>query len=191
LIHTIIWRRIDKPGHDYCRLVQTATGARMSGIALLSHEKMPTYIGYDVECDVMWHTLRCNVKASVGEQRTDLDIRRQGKRWTINGREAPAVEGAEDIDLGFTPATNLLPIRRLALKVGDSAVVHSAWVKFPEFSLEMLEQTYTRLTDNSYRYESGGGGGKFRRDLKVHESGLVLDYPELWAAESLVADKSK
>ena len=195
MIHTIIWRRIDKPGHDYCRLVESPTGARMSGIALLSHENVPTYIGYDVECDVMWQTLRCSVKASVGEQRVDLDVRRQGKRWTVNGREAQTVEGAEDIDLGFTPATNLLPLRRLALKAGESAVVRAAWVRFPEFTLELLEQNYTRLDDDTYRYESAGGGagggGTFRRDLKVDASGLVLDYPGLWSAESHTVDKSK
>ncbi|PYO47835.1 MAG: hypothetical protein DMD72_09100, partial [Gemmatimonadetes bacterium] len=86
-------------------------------------------------------------------------------------------------------STNLLPIRRLALKVGDRAVVQAAWVRFPEFTLELLEQTYTRLDDNTYRYESGNGA--FRRDLKVDESGLVLDYPGLWSAESHTVDKSK
>ena len=187
--HTVIWRRIDKPGHEYCRLVESPTGARMSGIALLSHEKVPAYIGYDVECDVMWHTLRCSVKASIGEERQDLDIRRQGKRWMVNGMDVPEVSGAEDIDLGFSPATNLIPIRRLALKAGESAVVQAAWVRFPEFSLELLEQSYARLDDDTYRYESGGG--KFRRDLKVDASGLVLDYPELWSAESHTVDKSK
>jgi len=189
LKHTIVWRRIDKPGHDYCRLVESETGARMSGIALLSHENLPTYIGYDVECDVMWHTLRCSVKASVGEQQASLDIRRQGKRWMMNGTDVPAVSGADDVDLAFSPATNLIPIRRLALKVGESAVVRAAWVRFPEFTLELLEQSYARLDEVTYRYESGNG--KFRCDLKVDESGLVLDYAGLWSAESRTVDKSK
>ncbi|HEY3134148.1 MAG TPA: putative glycolipid-binding domain-containing protein, partial [Gemmatimonadaceae bacterium] len=154
--HTIIWRRIDIPGHEYCRLVESPAGARMSGIALVSHDNVPSYIGYEVECDVMWHALRCSVKASVGEQHMDLDIRRQGKRWMLNGMDAPAVSGADDIDLGFSPSTNLLPIRRLGLKIGESAAVRAAWVKFPEFSLELLEQTYTRVDDTTYRYESAG-----------------------------------
>ena len=154
----------------------------MSGLALISHDNTPTYIGYDVECDVAWHSLRCTVKASVGEEHMNLDIRRQGKRWMVNGMDVAEVSGAEDIDLSFSPATNLLPIRRLALKVGDSGTISAAWVRFPEFRLELLEQTYTRLDDATYRYESGGG--KFRCDLKVDGSGLVLDYPGLWSAES-------
>jgi hypothetical protein len=67
--------------------------------------------------------------------------------------------------------------------------VSAAWVRFPDFTLERLEQTYTRLTENSYRYESGGG--KFRCDLKVDASGLVLDYPGLWTADSHAVDASK
>ena len=82
-----------------------------------------------------------------------------------------------------------MPIRRLALKVGESAQVNAAWVRFPDFTLELLEQTYTRLGENSYRYESGGG--KFRCDLKVDASGLVLDYPGLWSAESHNVDELK
>lgn len=158
-------------------------------MVLMSHDGLPTYIGYDVECDVVWHTLRCKLTESVGEEHHDLDIRRQGKQWTLNGMAVAEVEGAEDIDLGFSPATNLLPIRRLGLKVGESAAVRAAWVRFPEFTLEMLEQSYTRSGDDTYRYESGGG--KFRRDLKVDASGFVLDYPGLWAAESWSVDESK
>ena len=100
----------------------------------------------------------------------------------MNGLEMPEVSGAADIDLGFSPSTNLLPIRRLGLKVGEQAAVRAAWVRFPELTLELLEQTYARLTEDSYRYESGNG--TVRRDLKVDETGFVLEYPELWRAES-------
>ena len=188
MIHTILWRGIEKPGHDYCRLIESPTGARIAGLALMSHENLPAYIGYDVECDVAWHTLRCTIKASVGEEHLDLDIRRQGKQWMMNGMAVGEVEGAEDIDLGFTPATNLLPIRRLGLKTGERADVRAAWVRFPEFTLELLEQRYTRLGDNTYRYESGKD---FRRDLKVDTSGIVLDYPDFWVAESHAATNSE
>ena len=105
----------------------------------------------------------------------------------MNGVDVPAVSGSEDIDLGFSPSTNLLPIRRLALKVGEHAAVRAAWVRFPELTLELLEQSYTRIASDCYRYESAGGsdgGGAFQRDLKVDENGFVLEYPDLWYAES-------
>ena len=189
MTHTILWRGIDKPGHDYCRLVESATGARLSGLTLRSHEQIPAYIGYDVECDVAWHTLRCTVKASVGDEHLDLDIRRRGKHWMMNGMEVKEIEGAADIDLSFTPATNLLPIRRLGLEVGETATVVAALLRFPDFTLEPLDQRYTRLDEFTYHYESGNGA--FRADLKVDRAGLVLDYPGQWVAESHASTTSQ
>jgi hypothetical protein len=182
MTHAIVWRRIDKPGHEYCRLQDTETGARMTGVAVLSNDKMPHCVEYQITCDTTWRTLRCKLADNSTSVRTDWDIRHDGDQWTLNGVEVPAVAGCEDIDLGFSPATNVLPIKRLGLKVGESAKVRAAWVRFPEFALEPLEQTYTRLTENTYRYETNGGA--FRRDLKVDENGFVVDYPELWVAES-------
>ena len=49
----------------------------------------------------------------------------------INHRPAPAVSGCIDVALGFTPATNLLSIRRLALAVGARAEVTVAWFASP------------------------------------------------------------
>jgi hypothetical protein len=102
-------------------------------------------------------------------------------RWRLNGAETAAVEGCIDVDLNFSPSTNLLPIRRLDLAVGQSAEVRAAWLRFPSFNLEPLQQSYRRIDETAYRYESAGG--TFVRDLQVAESGLVLQYPGFWEAE--------
>ena len=60
--------------------------------------------------------------------------------------------------------------------------MRAAWVRFPELSLEVLEQVYTRLTERTYTYQSAGGA--FRRELAVDVAGFVLDYPGLWVAEA-------
>ena len=72
-------------------------------------------------------------------------------RWSRDAAPLPGVEGALDVDLGFTPATNTLPIRRLALAVGETRPVRSAWLRFPGLRLEPLEQTYTREAGDVYR----------------------------------------
>jgi len=104
------------------------------------------------------------------------------RAWTANEVRCPAVQGCLDVDLGFSPSTNLLPIRRLNLAIGEHAAVRAAWVRFPGFSLEVLDQTYTRLAESTYLYESAGG--QFRRELTVNSDGWVVDYPGLWRAES-------
>jgi uncharacterized glyoxalase superfamily protein PhnB len=76
--------------------------------------------------------------------------------WTVNDTPRLALDGCIDVDLGFSPSTNLLPIRRLRLAVGQRAAVRAAWVRFPELTLEVLEQTYTRLSESTYLYESAG-----------------------------------
>ncbi len=89
--------------------------------------------------------------------------------------------GCIDLDLNFSPSTNLLPIRRLALTVGETADVRAAWLRFPSFKLEPLPQQYRRIGETTYRYESAGG--QFIADLKVNRSGFVVDYPSIWQAE--------
>ena len=79
--------------------------------------------------------------------------------------------------------TNTLPIRRLDLKVGEAAPVRAAWLRFPSFALEPLEQSYERLDNNMYRYESAGG--RFVARVGVDDSGLVTDYGDIWSREDV------
>ena len=58
--------------------------------------------------------------------------------------------------------------------MGARAAVRAAWVRFPTLAPELLEQTYTRLAADRYRYESAGGG--FRRDLTVSDDGWVTNW---------------
>jgi uncharacterized protein len=102
-------------------------------------------------------------------------------RWWRNAEALPSLDGCIDVDLGFSPSTNLLPIRRLALPIGGSAAVRAAWVRFPELSVEVLEQVYHRTAERRYTYESNGGA--FRAELTVDEDGFVIEYPNLWTAE--------
>jgi hypothetical protein len=86
------------------------------------------------------------------------------------------------VDLNFSPSTNLLPIRRLELAVGEEGPAAAAWLRFPSLRLERLDQTYRRLGERAYRYESADGA--FRRDIEVDEAGLVTRYPGLWETEA-------
>src|SRR5205814_2718699 len=67
--------------------------------------------------------------------------------------EIEPVRGCLDVDLGITPSTNTLPIRRLGLAVGQAKEVRAAWIVFPELEVRLLTQTYTRL-DRSEEHTS-------------------------------------
>jgi hypothetical protein len=89
----------------------------------------------------------------------------------------PQFNGCIDVDLGISPSTNTLPIRRLNLAIGQPEDVVAAWVRFPDLSLEPLPQRYTRVSDDRYKYESGSG---FQTEMTVDESGLVIVYEKGW-----------
>ena len=103
------------------------------------------------------------------------------RQWTIDGQACPEVSGCADVDLSFTPATNLLPIRRLALGIGARAAVRSAWLRFPALTLEPLDQVYERVGNSQYHYESDHGS--FTATLDVSATGLVTRYSGLWEEE--------
>jgi hypothetical protein len=135
-----------------------------------------------VELDSVWNTQSATVRGWLGTKRIDLSIRvATGYQWLLNGESAPAVARCIDIDLAFTPATNLLPIRRLSLPVGGSAPVVAAWLPFPKLALRPLDQVYQRSSEAAYDYSSSGG--TFRASLSVSPHGFVTHYPGLWREE--------
>lgn len=179
----ILWRRLDQPGHESARLSLQETGWHLAGTAVFAHQQQPCRLDYLVVCDSQWQTVSGRVAGWVGDEGVEIELSvDSARRWWVNGTECPEVEGCADLDLNFSPSTNLLPIRRLNLAVGQEAEVTAAWLRFPSFSLEPLKQTYRRIAAATYRYESGGG--TFVRELPVHASGFVTDYPDFWTLEA-------
>jgi hypothetical protein len=178
----VVWKRHDLAGHETCRVLVAELGWRLTGVAVFAVEARACRLDYVIDCDQQWKTKSAVVTGWVGDRVIDVRIRREGDHWYHDGQICENVNGCVDIDLNFSPSTNLLPIRRLNLGVGETAKVRAAWLRFPSFRLEPLDQTYRRVQDRQYRYESGGG--KFVADLTVDEIGLVFDYGQLWSRES-------
>ncbi len=94
----------------------------------------------------------------------------------------PNIGNCVDLDFGFTPATNLLQLRRLALDEGQAADAPAAWLSaLPAGSLELLPQRYERRTAATYWYEAPSVG--YAALLEVAPTGFILRYPGLWEAE--------
>ena len=141
MTQTILWRRLDLSGHEFATLDELNHGWRLSGTALFSAEQGPTRLDYSVICDSGWRTNWAEINGVIGSRRVSLTVSvDEGRRWHLNGVECCAVEGRLDIDLGFSPSTNLLPIRRLTLSVGAEAAVRAAWLPFPSLDFELLPQ---------------------------------------------------
>jgi hypothetical protein len=184
------WRRLDVPGREEARVEQTAEGWRLTGELDADEAGVRAHLMYVIECERDWRTRRTVITglASGAPMRFEFAADGEG-HWMLNGAPLPLVEGALDIDLGFTPATNLLPIRRLNLGVGERAEVRTAWVRFPELRVEALEQWYYREAVRVFRYDALVDGERFQARLDTDAFGRVLLYEGLWEAEIASLDK--
>ena len=182
-MNTILWKRVDVPGHEAARVTEGEDGWRIDGSALFVEDGLPVRLDYHVSCDAAWNTRSASVAGWIGDHTIDVHIAAgDDHQWVINGVPEPVVSGCVDVDLNFSPSTNLLPVRRLQLEVGEEAVVRAAWLRFPSFRMEVLEQTYRRTASDLYEYESAGGS--FKAQLRVNAFGLPVEYAGLWKAEA-------
>lgn len=184
MARTILWARLDQPGHESARVSEHARGAVLEGCAVFAEAGHACRLDYRLECDAAWLTRNARISGWSGEESIALDVAADDapgiRKWTLNGVACPGVDGCEDLDLSFSPSTNLLPIRRARLAVGQTAAVRSAWLRFPGCTLEPLEQVYERLGESTYRYVAAGGA--FTAVLEVDDVGFVTRYPGLWSA---------
>lgn len=181
-VATVLWRRLDTPGHDACRLEGGDAGWALDGTAVFRQDGLPARLSYRLECDLRWHTQQGQVRGWLGAQSIELSITRStGGVWTLNGVVVSNLESCVDLDLGFTPATNLLQLRRLALAEGQAADAPAAWLNESAGSLEVLPQRYERLTETMYWYEAPSVD--YAALLDVAPTGFIHRYPGLWEAE--------
>ena len=179
---SILWRAIYWAGHEACRLYQVNSEWRLEGTAAFLHEGRTCRLSYLIVCNAIWHTRNAEVSGWFGDEEIKLELFvNPHHQWEVNGVAKPAVDGCIDLDLNFSPATNLLPIRRLNLEVGRQAQVKAAWLRFPTFELEPLAQVYERLGEFKYRYCTPKEN--FNAELTVNKVGFVTHYPQLWEVE--------
>jgi uncharacterized protein len=176
-VATVLWQAVETGALDRCRLDTGPDGLRLSGTVLTAEFGTPLEIRYRVEAGPDGLTRRVELALDGAAVRRVLLADGAGRwRWE-DGPELGEVAGALDVDLTVTPATNTLPIRRLAgLEVGGVADFKMAWVQFPELSVISSLQRYERLAADRWRFSTGD----FTAELLVDPEGLVLDYSGLF-----------
>ena len=170
----VAWRRSDDvPADELCTLTVRDGGLSLVGTVLGSEGGLPVRIEYQVMADGTGMTTAVHVRDLRGFVVRTIALARDARGgWTVEGRPAPLLGRCTDVDLGCSPSTNTLPIRRLRLGVGASHTIQAAWVRFPELTVVKAAQTYTRVDDLTYRYASGD----FQAELTVDDDGLVTAY---------------
>ncbi len=127
---SVIWRRLDQPGHDSALLTEGATGAVIQGTAVFRELSRTCRLDYRIVCDAEWRTVSARLGGWIETLPIDMTIAVDAsRRWTLNGHAQHDLHGCDDIDLSFSPSTNLLPIRRARLVVGARMSVRAGWLR--------------------------------------------------------------
>lgn len=187
------------PGAEHA-LLADRTGLYAHGTAL-AVDPVPYACHYELQTDQDWVTTRFDVRAEGAGWARGVRLELAAGRWRITASEQgdldaalvaagharaglPGSEdpdllyGAFDVDLGGSPLTNTLPIRRLGLLTAESGVAHRlsvAWVLVPSLEVVQADQIYTPLGGDRVRYASE----TFSADLTLDDEGFVRDYPGL------------
>ena len=172
----VAWRRSDEVATDeHCTMTLRDSGLSLVGTVLGAEGGVPVRVEYRVLADGAGLTTAAHVRDLRGFEARTIALERDPKgNWSVDGKVMKALKGCTDVDLGCSPSTNTLPIRRLRLGVGASDKIQAAWVRFPELTIVKAAQTYARLDEFTYRFSSGD----FSSELTVDDDGLVTTYAE-------------
>jgi len=152
--------QLDAPGFVTHSLGVTVTGDDWSRMLILRHDGAGAW----------------TVEASADGE--------PGAELAPPGGDASQLTGAVDCDLGLSPLTNLMPIRRAGLHLrGGAEDFLMAWVSVPDLEVFASAQRYehVRTTDagSVVRFVDRGRFAGFTADLELDADGLVVRYPQL------------
>lgn len=181
---SVLWRRLDQPGQEACRIAQTSGGWEMRGAVAMSEGGVPGALSYRALFDPDWRALGCEVSGWQEGREIALTLDRDPEgRWRRDGTLLSTGAERPDLDLGLSPCTNLSTIRRLGLAEGEMQVLDVLWLDIDDWQVKPLRQSYHRSGALSYVYGSPDHG--FTAELTLDAEGMLRQYGELWAAVDL------
>lgn len=175
---TILWESTWSRALEHVVITEGAADGVIIG---LDEARSAFRINYEIEWDDGWCTREVEIDVALNEsvRSFHLSVDEHGRWFDGDGSELSELAGCFDVDIWPTPFTNTLAIRRLELAVGEREVITVVWVNALAGELKPMRQAYTRLEQDSYRYENLESG--FTAELLVDEEGLVIEYPGLFS----------
>jgi hypothetical protein len=178
--YDVLWRSPLFNSMEHFQYRGTDQTHTMEGTVVLAREATPATIHYTLSVGPTWELIDATIRCTTTEDVT-IAIASEKGEWWIDGQQRVDLSGCTDLDLGWTPATNTLPIRRTRLAEGEEATIDAVWVTFPELAVVRAEQTYMRQSASVWRYSSGD----FAAELHMGPFDIVADYgPGFWATQA-------
>jgi hypothetical protein len=192
----LLWRGLDVWRAEVASVELTDQGVRASGTQL-GVDPVPYRLDYRLDASGGFVTRSLEVDATGEGWSRRLRLGRGGDgAWRCEtggegdarlppaGAEVEKLRGALDCDLGFSPLTNLMPVRRHSLHERQGGVDFlMAWVSVPDLGLHASRQRYEHVRREGeraiVRFLDLGLHAGFTSELELDRDGLVLTYPQL------------
>ncbi|HEU5425520.1 MAG TPA: putative glycolipid-binding domain-containing protein [Actinocrinis sp.] len=175
----LVWQVVETAGFEAAWLGIDGLALHANGRAV-GQLPEPYWLTYTLRTDDRAVTTRLSVTAATADAHYDLDLRREGETWYVNGEPRADLAGALDCDLACSPVTNTMPIIRHGLQRGTGTQRFlMAFVQVPTLSVVASQQSYTHLSLNEDAARVRYASGTFVSDLTVDRDGLVIDYPTM------------
>ncbi len=179
MLRRMVWRRIlDDRCFEDCVVTSSLDGFGIAGHVIAAEGGVPLSARYRIDCDRTWSARAVSIEQETGNTSKALRLERGDPRWLVNGAPDGRLDDCAEPDLGLTPSTNALAIRRLDLAIGEAAEIACAWVKFPALSVEPSLQRYERMSARDYRYTNVASG--FTAIITVDALALPVSYEGVW-----------
>lgn len=175
----LVWQVIETAGFEAAWLSLDGMTLRATG-RTVGQLPEPYWLTYMLQTDDRAATTHLEVTAATAGAQHDLDLRRDGGTWFVNGQPRADLADALDCDLACSPVTNTMPIVRHGLqhRPGTQRFV-MAFVEVPTLHVVASRQSYTHLGLTKDAARVRYASGTFVSDLTVDRDGLVIDYPTM------------
>jgi hypothetical protein len=182
----ITWKGLNRlQTIEYCELLLEENRTIASAVIEGTVDGREVNFSYRVHADANWRTLTVSVLNRIEGDLKQLVYTSDGAgNWSdADGVEVSNFKGCIEIDIMLSPFTNTLPLKRLKLKPGESQRISVLYFDVLKFEVRRVEQIYTRLTEDQYKYENTEND--FSALIKFDAFGLVISYPGLFEMTSV------
>jgi hypothetical protein len=177
------WRHHEaRDGFEVVFFETVESGLRLVGHTAAVEDRHAWSVRYDLTVDANRCTRRARVRSTTEPIVRDVTLEADASgQWRVNGAVRAELAGCLDVDLEASACTNMLPVHRMPLEVGEQADAPASYVRALDLSVERLEQHYERIADEGSRrrYRYRAPAFDVECVLVYDESGLVVEYPGL------------
>ena len=192
----VLWSGLDEWRTEAAWVDPTADGITATGTQV-GTDPVPYRVDYELDAPERFVTRRFEVRAAGTGWSRRIELTHDGTgMWTCAaehdgavdlprpGGDAETLRGALDCDLGLSPLTNYMPVRRHALheRAGEADFV-VAWVSVPDLEVFASAQRYEHVrrgeSTSVVRFVDRGRFAGFTAELELDPDGLVIVYPGL------------